>query len=87
MWNPDDEPVTAIWQTSPAGRTREWFEALDSLQRSGRVGRNGMPSPLAMGAYLTEYRDVFRLAAGPGPLVNGAVAVLGVAGRLRGYRP
>jgi hypothetical protein len=36
---------------------------------------------------LTEYRDVFRLAARPRPLVRGALALLGVIGRLRGYRP
>jgi quercetin dioxygenase-like cupin family protein len=87
MWNPGDEPVRAIWQTRPAGRTLDWFEGLDSLQRSGRVGKNGIPGPLAMGAYLTEYRDVFRLAARPQPLVRGALALLGVAGRVRGYRP
>jgi hypothetical protein len=40
-----------------------------------------------MGPYLSEYRDVFRLAVGPGPLVDGAIALLGVVGRLRVYRP
>jgi hypothetical protein len=46
-----------------------------------------MPGPLAMGAYLTHYSDVFRLAARPQPLVRGAIALLGAVGRLRGYRP
>jgi quercetin dioxygenase-like cupin family protein len=86
MWNPGAEPVRAIWRTSPSGRTAEWFAAIDGLRRSGRVGRDGMPGPLAFGAYLTEYRDVFRLA-GPQPVVGGALRVLGVLGRLRGYRP
>ena len=47
------------------------------------VDKKGMPSPLAFGAYLTEYSDVFRLA-GPQPLLRPA---LGLLGRLRGYRP
>ena len=45
-----------------------------------------MPSPLAYGPYLTEYRDVFRLA-GPQPVLVPLVRGLGVLGRLRGYRP
>jgi quercetin dioxygenase-like cupin family protein len=85
MWNPGDEPARAIWRTSPAGRTAEWFAAIDALLRSGRVGRNGMPGPLAFGVYLTEYRDVFRLA-GPQPLLRPAFAALGGLGRLRGHR-
>jgi quercetin dioxygenase-like cupin family protein len=86
MWNSAAEPARLVWQTLPAGRTREWYEALDRLQRSGKVGRSGMPGPLAMAPYLTHYSDVFRLA-GPQPLVRAALAVLGAAGRLRGYRP
>jgi quercetin dioxygenase-like cupin family protein len=86
MWNPGDETARARWRTSPAGRTAAWFADLDALRSSGRVGRNGMPGPLAFGAYLTEYRDVFRLA-GPQPLLLGVLRVLGGLGRLRGYRP
>jgi quercetin dioxygenase-like cupin family protein len=65
LWNAGDEPARAIWLTRPAGRTLEWFEALDALQRSGRVTRNGMPGPLTMAVLLTRYRDVFRIAAWP----------------------
>jgi quercetin dioxygenase-like cupin family protein len=85
MWNPGSEQARVIWRTRPRGRTEEWFHALDGLQRAGRVGRNGMPGPLAFGVYLTEYRDVFQLAAGPQQLVRGALAVLGAIGRRRGY--
>jgi hypothetical protein len=45
-----------------------------------------MPGPLAMAFYLTEYRDIFRLAVGPGPVVSGALFALAPLGRLRGYR-
>jgi mannose-6-phosphate isomerase-like protein (cupin superfamily) len=85
MWNGGQVPARALWRTEPAGRTAEWFAALDGLQRSGRVGRDGMPSVLAFGAYLTEYSDVFRLG-GPQALLRPALAVLGAVGRLRGYR-
>ena len=87
MWNPDTKQARVRWQTLPRGRTEQWFTAIDALHREGRVGANGMPGPLAFGALLAEYDDVFRLAAGPEPLVRGAVALLGLLGRARGYRP
>jgi mannose-6-phosphate isomerase-like protein (cupin superfamily) len=79
MWNPGSEPARALWRTSPAGRTEQWFRAVDSLHREGRTG------PLAFGVLLSEYDDVFRLAAAPAPLVRPAVAVLGALGRARGH--
>ncbi len=87
MWNPGGEQARVLWQTRPRGRTEQWFTALDTLQRQGRVGANGLPGPLAFGAMLTEYSDVFRLAVGPDLVVRGALAALGALGRLRGYNP
>ena len=86
MWNPHAEPARVRWETRPRGRTERWFTAIDSLYRQGRVGSNGTPGPLAYGALLTEYDDVFRLAARPEPVVRGAIALLGLAGRVKGYR-
>ena len=85
LWNPGSDPVHAIWETMPRLRTEEWFRAIDSLHRDGRVGRDGMPGPLAFGVLLTEYRDVFRLAVAPDPVLRPALAALGAVGRLRGY--
>jgi quercetin dioxygenase-like cupin family protein len=84
VWNPEAEPARVVWRTSPGGRTEQWFRAIDRLQREGRVGRDGMPGPLAFGVLLTEYRDVFRLA-GPDWLLRPALAALGLLGRARGY--
>lgn len=84
MWNAGSEPARVRWVTSPAGRTEQWFRAIDSLHREGRVGRNGMPGPLAFGVLLAEYRDVFHLA-GPDWLLRPALAALGAIGRARGY--
>jgi mannose-6-phosphate isomerase-like protein (cupin superfamily) len=85
MWNATGERARALWQTRPAGRTESWFRSIDALHREGRVGSNGMPGPLAYGVFLSEYRDVFRLA-GPDHLTRPLLAILGAAGRLRGYR-
>jgi quercetin dioxygenase-like cupin family protein len=86
MWNPSDEPARVLWQTRPAGRTEQWFRSIDRLHKEGRVGKNGMPGPLAYGAYLSEFGDVFRLA-GPAIVTGALVGVLGVIGRAKGYRP
>jgi len=85
MWNADAAAARAIWRSSPRGRTEEWFRAIDRLHRSGRVGRNGMPGPLAFGVLLSEYRDVFRLAGVPDLILRPALAGLAVIGRARGY--
>jgi hypothetical protein len=84
LWNDRSEPARVVWQTSPAGRTEQWFRAIDAIHRHGRVGRRGMPSPLAFGVLLSEYRDVLRLA-GPDALLRPALSALGVLGRARGY--
>jgi mannose-6-phosphate isomerase-like protein (cupin superfamily) len=84
LWNDHSEPAHVVWQTRPAGRTEQWFRAIDAIHRQDRVGRSGMPSPLAFGVLLSEYRDVLRLA-GPDVLLRPALSVLGALGRARGY--
>ena len=60
MWNPGSDPARLTWRTTPAGRTLEWFQVLDEIQREGRVVRNGVEVPGT--ELLTEYRDVYQLA-------------------------
>ncbi len=86
IWNAGAEPMRALWQTRPRLRTDAWFRSIDRLFREGKVGRGGTPGPLAYGTYLSEYDDVFRLA-GPRIANRPLVAVLGVMGRAKGYRP
>jgi quercetin dioxygenase-like cupin family protein len=87
MWNPGTAAARVVWETRPRGRTEQWFRAIDALHRSGRVGKNGMPGPLAFAVLLTEYRDVFRLAGPPDPIVRAVLAPLAAVGRMRGYSP
>ena len=84
MWNPETEPARVRWRTSPGGRTEEWFRAVDGLYESGRVGKNGMPSPLAFAVLLHEFDDTIRLP-GPGPVIKPAIAGMAALGRARGY--
>jgi mannose-6-phosphate isomerase-like protein (cupin superfamily) len=79
LWNPAGEEARIRWETRPAGRTEQWFEALDAI-----VSRTGAPpTPLTVGPLLAEYRDTFRLAIRPAVLERIAVTVLAAVGRLR----
>lgn len=84
VWNPHDASARVRWTTSPAGRTERWFRAIDRLHHEAGGER---PSALAFATLLSEYRDTFRLAVGPDPLVGPAIAGLGAIGRLRGHKP
>jgi quercetin dioxygenase-like cupin family protein len=78
MWNPGEAEARASWQTRPAGRTEQWFRAVDAV-----IGRSeGDPGALDFAPLLSEYDDVFRLAVAPQPLVKPAVGLLGRLGRL-----
>jgi mannose-6-phosphate isomerase-like protein (cupin superfamily) len=86
MWNPGSEPAQVRWTTSPAGRTEQWFRALDSLQREGKTDSKGLPTPLAFAVVAASFEDTFRLAVGPDLLGRGTIRALALAGRLRGHR-
>jgi mannose-6-phosphate isomerase-like protein (cupin superfamily) len=86
VWNRGEVETRALWQTRPAGRTEDWFRSIDRLIREGKVGKNGLPGPLAFGVLLSEYRDVFRLASPPDVLARPLLGVLGLLGLMRGYR-
>lgn len=81
MWNPGDEPAKLIWQTRPAGRTEEWFRAVDAANREAGDGR---PGPLTFAVLLSEYDDTFQLAVGPQVVVRRIVSAVGALGRLAG---
>jgi quercetin dioxygenase-like cupin family protein len=80
MWNASAAETHVRWETKPAGRTEEWFRAVDAAVRAAG---GKQPGPLAFAPLLEEYRDVFRLATGPDALVRPALRVLAGIGRLR----
>jgi quercetin dioxygenase-like cupin family protein len=85
MWNSGTGPARATWQTRPALRTAEFWEAMDAARRTRPTGSGGMLTPVAVAPLLREYRAEFQLAL-PAPLERAALAVLGVAARAKGYR-
>jgi mannose-6-phosphate isomerase-like protein (cupin superfamily) len=84
MWNSGPGTARAVWRTKPAGRTLEWFKALDGLGRRHPPGRAGIPSPTRLAALLSEYDDVIRLAAGPKAVTGAVLSGLAAIGRRQG---
>jgi quercetin dioxygenase-like cupin family protein len=81
MWNPGDVPARVSWETRPAGRTAEWFRALDRAVRERPPGKDVPPLPV-LAALLSEYRDVIR-PAGPDVVLRPALGLLGKISRTR----
>jgi mannose-6-phosphate isomerase-like protein (cupin superfamily) len=80
LWNSGGEEARVSWRTRPAGRTAEWFRAVDGLTGAGT--RN--PPLPEMAAVLVRYRDAFQLAVGPRPLwplEGAALRLLALAAR------
>jgi quercetin dioxygenase-like cupin family protein len=84
MWNASSAETRVRWETRPAGRTEQWFRAIDGAIREAG---GKMPGPLHFAPLLEEYRDTFRLAVGPEWVTGPAVKALGAVARLRGKRP
>lgn len=71
MGNDGDVPAKVRWTTMPAGRTLEWFTALDAAGDGEKL-----PSVRTFLKLLAQYEDVLQLAVGPPKLTQGAVRVL-----------
>ncbi len=72
FWNAAAAPARLRWETTPPGRTLEWFEALDAAGRAA----GGRPGRRALARLLAEYGDVFRLAVPARPLADAALRLL-----------
>jgi hypothetical protein len=83
MWNPSEASARVRWTTTPAGRTEQWFRAVDALVRESEPKE---PSVLGFAVLLSEFDDTFRLAVAPHLLMAPAMKGLSAIGRLRGHR-
>jgi len=79
-----DVPSRMRWETRPALKTEQLFEAFTALAEGGGM-KGGKPHPL-QGAVLGEhFSDVFRLAKPPWAIQRPLIALLARIGRRRGY--
>jgi mannose-6-phosphate isomerase-like protein (cupin superfamily) len=84
FWNAGQGTVRFLTDIRPAGGFQSYWETVFGLAEDGRVGENGLPGLLQL-AVLAPYADSYS-ADMPLPLARALIAVLGAAGRLRGYR-
>jgi len=84
MWNEGPGRARTLWQTRPALRTENFFEALFRLARDGEGG--GKPGALRTAVFASEFRDEFRATSPPAALQAVAVFVLAPLGRLVGRK-
>jgi quercetin dioxygenase-like cupin family protein len=80
MWNPGAEVARVSWASRPAGRTLEWFRAIDAARRA--QPEKEMPSLPVLATLLTRYDDVIRLSQQPRFVVGAALSALSLVGRL-----
>jgi mannose-6-phosphate isomerase-like protein (cupin superfamily) len=85
MWNSGAVPARATWQTRPALRTADFWRAMTAARATRPTGKGGVLTPVAAAPLLREYRPEFQLAL-PAPLERTALAVLGAAARVKGYK-
>jgi quercetin dioxygenase-like cupin family protein len=85
MWNAGDEQARGLWQTRPALRTAEFWQEMDAARQTRPTNHGGLLTPVAIAPLLRKYRAEFQLAL-PAPLERTALAVLGAAARVKGYR-
>jgi mannose-6-phosphate isomerase-like protein (cupin superfamily) len=89
VWNDGSERARFIWRTTPALRTEDMYVTLWGLADEGRMGRHGAPRPpfLQSACLMFGYRNEYRLAKPPYPVMLSLCALLSPVARLLGYRP
>jgi quercetin dioxygenase-like cupin family protein len=85
MWNSGTTTARATWQTRPALGTADFWREMDAARHTRPTGKGGVLTPVAAAPILRRHRAEFQLAL-PAPLERTALAVLGAAARVKGYR-
>jgi quercetin dioxygenase-like cupin family protein len=85
-WNAGEEVGVARVQVSDGGRFLQMIETLFGLARDGHTNDKGMPDPLQLAMFATEYRDVMVFRRPPAAVQSLAFGLLRPIARARGYR-
>jgi mannose-6-phosphate isomerase-like protein (cupin superfamily) len=85
-WNAgEEEAVARVW-VSDGARFLQMIETLFGLARDGHTSDKGMPGPLQLAMFATEFRDVLVLRRLPAAVQSAIFALLRPLARARGYR-
>lgn len=86
MWNEGPGRARTYWETRPALRTEDFFEALARLAREGETNEKGVPGFLQVAMLASTYRDEFRTTSPPQPIQAVVLSVVALIGRLAGRK-
>lgn len=85
-WNAGEEEAVARVRVSDGTRFLQMIETLFGLARDGHTNSKGMPDPLQLAMFATEFRDVMVLRRPPAAVQSAVFALLRPIARARGYR-
>ena len=85
-WNEGDVDAVARVEITPGERFTHMIETLFGLAREGHVNKHGMPNPLQLALFATEFSDVAVFRKPPAPVQRVLFGALAPIARRRGYR-
>jgi len=84
-WNAGEEEAVARVRISDGARFLQMIETLFGLARDGHTNARGLPDPLQLAMFATEFRDVFVLRRPPAAVQRLVFGLLGPIARAGGY--
>jgi quercetin dioxygenase-like cupin family protein len=85
-WNEGDVDAIARVEITPGERFAHMVETLFGLAREGHVNKRGMPNPLQLALFATEFSDVAVFRKPPASVQHVLFGALAPIARRRGYR-
>ena len=85
-WNVGEEPATALAYVSEGDRFLQMIETIWGLAQDGHTNSKGLPDPLQLAMFATEFRDVLVLRRPPAAIQSLLFGLLRPIARARGYR-
>lgn len=82
--NQGDEGAAMRVRVTPALEMEHLFEAAVGLAQDGRVTKKGMPKPLDLALFVSEFKDEVRGPGSPGWVQRASLAPLAYIARRRG---
>jgi quercetin dioxygenase-like cupin family protein len=85
-WNEGDRDAIVRVEIAPGERFAHMIETLFGLAREGHVNKRGMPDPLQLAVFATEFSDVAVFRRPPAAVQRVVFGALAPIARRRGYR-
>lgn len=85
-WNAGEEEAAACVWISDGTRFLQMLETAFGLARDGHTNSKGLPDPLQLAMFATEFRDAMVLRRPPAAVQSVLFGLLRPAARARGYR-